>query len=174
MRLSKKYELGLSFWEANPQLSKMYPFSELYRPDRTKNKERSSNIAWGIVLFCENEKFSAYRRFDEKEREKRIEHDFGVDFRGKKVQECIEFYRENYMSEIEKRMYEYDEILKRRQEFLLQSSYDWDISEKIDKSLSMTKKIYEDYESVRERFEREVSSYIQGGRQLSALEKGEL
>lgn len=173
MRLSKQYEVGLSFWEANPQLTKMAPFSKLYGPDRTKGKERSSNKAWGIVLFCENEEYSTYARFDDDEKEKRIGEDFGVDFRGKLVKECIEHYKEHHMSFVEKQLSDYRRFLERRTQWIMSKDYDdptVDI-DRVEKSAANTRKLWDEYEKILDKFKEENAAYVEGGRVMSASEQ---
>ena len=65
---SIQYE-NKNFWEVNPQLVYIPPFSELYNKDKSKNKEKSSKNMWCIFFMSDpDEDKNKFYRIPEKER----------------------------------------------------------------------------------------------------------
>lgn len=173
MKLVKDYEVGVSFWNVNPQLTKMGPFAKLYSRDKSRGKSKSSDQAWGIFMYAENSERSLFANLPEKKKKEVIQESFGVDFRGKIINECIEFYKEYCFSPIEKMLMQYETFLKRRTEFITTTDYNLESSERLDRAAASSKKIWEEYLKIKEEFDKSVEmTRVEGGRELSALEKG--
>ena len=91
---SIQYE-NKNFWEVNPQLVYIPPFSELYNKDKSKNKEKSSKNMWRIFFMSDpDEDKNKFYRIPEKERLEMLKEVFHPDFDTEKemVQLCINKY----------------------------------------------------------------------------------
>lgn len=173
MELVKDYISDKSFWEVNPQLTLLGPFKRLYKKDRTKNKRKSSDTAWAVFLFAESSERSLFWRLSEEDRKEALKEEFEVDFNDKLTKECIQYYQEECLSEIEKRLKQYEDFLLKRTDFLTSQEFSLEDAQEIDQMASRTKKIWDDYLKIKKEFEIEKKkSHVQGGRDLSAQEQG--
>ena len=175
MNLNKDYRPGVNFWEVNPQMTKMGPFADIWRLDKSRGKEKSSDQAWGILLYAETSETSQFFGLPEDEKKEIIEKNFGVDFKSRRTEKCIEFYEEHGMTKTERLLIDYGKILEKRTEFLMNVEYNSAEIERIDRSLAQTGKIWEGNEKILEKFKEEQGSiHISGGRKRSAIEDGSI
>ena len=165
-----------NFWEVNPQLVYMPPFSELYNQDKSKNKEKSSKDMWCIFFMSDpDEDKNKFYRIPEKERLEMLREVFHPDFDTEKetVQLCINKYPYICLSAVERALKDEKDALVKRAKFLASAQYNFDTMKDLDNAYSKTSKIYENFEAVEERFVKQKSqSRLKGGRKESASERG--
>lgn len=171
MDLIKDYRSGVSFWELNSQLSEIGPFKKLYSSDKTKGKNKSSQIAWGVFLYAETSERSLLARVEHEEKVEILKNDFGLDLENEIHQECIEFYRKYYLTPAEKMLIKYEDFLQKRIDYITSQDYNLETAEQIDRIAGNSKKIWDDYLKVKAEFEKEKQKNTFGQTKLSATEK---
>lgn len=164
------YSPELDFWEANPQMTVFGPFSKLY--NKGKAKKKTSQIAWGVFLYSETSDRSLFSRYPDDEKKQAVNEEFGVDFENELHLECIEFYKNNVLTPIEKLLLSYEDFLKNRIAFITNQEYGFDTMDALDKAAAQSKKIWDDYLKVKEQFDKEKKQKGYGGFEMSMQEKG--
>jgi len=172
---SIQYE-NKNFWEVNPQLTYMSPFSELYQSDKSKNKDRSSRDMWCIFFMSDpDEDKNLFYRIPEKERLEMLMEVFHPKFNleDELVSKAMEEYPTLCLTAVERALKDEKDALTKRAKFLSTADYDFDTMKDLDNAYSKTSKIYENFEAIEERFIKQKSqSRVKGGRRESASEKG--
>lgn len=171
MDLIKDYNGNANFWEVNPQLIDLGPFKTLYKSDKTKDKRKSSQIAWGVFLYAETSERSLLARIEEEEKLEILKNDFYFDPENEKHAECVEFYRKYYMTPIAKLLTDYENFLQKRVKYITSLDYTLENAEQVDKIASNSKKIWDDYFKIKDQFDKENQKNTFGQGKLSASEK---
>jgi hypothetical protein len=174
--IDKNFSKDSNFWDINPQLIFMKPFSELYNRDKDKNKKTSSNEMW-YIFFMEDsdEDLNKFYRIPQEERSNMLfeTFDIKVDISDKNIIKCREAYNNLCLNAIEKTFKEQKDYLVKRSKALVSMDYNLDTMKNIDFALGQSLKIYKDYEKIEEIFNKEKKSvHIKGGRKLTLSEKG--
>ncbi len=179
-----------NFWEMNPQLKYIEPFSAVYSSDKSKDKINSSKTMWSVWMFADpsydnkiyrlphDAKLRAIKKFNPK---------FDPD--AADMVSLIDAYRNTCMTHAARAFHEEEQLLAKRAKFLASAEYTFDsyIIDKgkrvlvkgtatdIDKMKTMTLRIYQQYAEVRKMFEFEnKQSRVFGGRSETIREKGGL
>lgn len=174
---SIRYE-DKNFWEVNPQLVYMPPFSALYTSDKSKNKEKSSKDMW--VIFFMNDPDEEKNKFFRIQEEKRLEMLMEVfhpkfNIEDDLIKECSVEYPTLALSSVERALKAEKEALTKRASFLQTADYNYDTMKDLDNAYSKTSKIYENFEAIEERFMKQKNtSRVKGGRRETASERGEI
>lgn len=167
-----------NFWELNPHLIYMRPYSILYNLDESKNKEESSKTMHCIVWMIDpDEDTNKYYRLPEEERIeicKNLQPTF--DKEEDLTKQIIERYPEDCMTIIERSLRDTKELIRRRDLFLKNSDYNFDTMVQIDNAIGKGVKLLEDFDKIEKRFlESKLSTIrIHGGRQATARESGKI
>ena len=144
-----------NFWEANPQLVYMPPFSYLYSSDKSKDKAKSSKDMWCIFFMSDpDEDKNKFYRIPEKERLDMLQEVYNPEFdvENELVQECILKYPSLCLTAVERALKDEKDALSKRAKFLASATYDFDTMKDLDNAYSKTSKIYENFEAIEERF----------------------
>lgn len=175
MRLVKTYQPNLNFWEINPQLTLINPYKTIWKKDRTKNKAKSSDLAWAVFLYAETSQNTIFSRYNQDERKVILEEEFNVKLDSPIAKELIEFYENNCLDDIEKQLKDYEDFLKRRTAYILSQDWNLETASELDRAASQSKKIWDDYIKIKKEFDaHQEKAHIEGNRQMSALEEGVL
>lgn len=162
-----------NFWEKLSELTNIEPFKTLYKEDKSKNKEKSSKIMWGIALCYDYN--SKLRNLTEQERLNIIEKDV---WNGRLSEDLLITLKNSYnklqQNSIRRYIAEWDEKLDERRLFIKNLTYDektWDV---IDKMLLSTEKLILQRESIIKMVEKIESETTRGDVKPSLLEKDEI
>lgn len=175
IKINKDLKPDQSFWELNPHLRYVKPFSELYDEDDSKNKKTSSNTMWCIYYLSEpDETINIYYRLPTDQLLdtcKNFHPDF--DYNNELVQRCIREYPEVCLTVMERMLKMTKELFKKRTMFLKEADYDFSTMTVIDKAIAATPKLEEDFDKVVQKYTEEKNKEVQllGGRKQSAREK---
>lgn len=146
-----------NFWKEHPELIFAPGVEDIYKKDKSKNKTRSSQIMWAIHL-CESLESKYYNMPNKYEL---IASKFLKDekFDWEKHNDAIELYRETALSDAERSLTIWNETMKLRsrsiKEMYVTAFEEKNIDElvKIDKMLSTTPKMFDDYQKIKADFE---------------------
>jgi hypothetical protein len=177
IKQSIQYEVK-NFWEANPQLVYMFPFSALYEGDESKDKEVSSKNMWCVYFMCDpDEEENLFYRMSVQERIDMLKVTYNPEF--DEVDElialCVTSYPDICLNAVERALKNEKDALTKRADFLVKADYNFETMKDLDNAFSKTSKIYENFENIEERFLKHKSqSRVKGGRNESASEKGHI
>jgi hypothetical protein len=171
-----------NFWETNPELTILPEFSKVFDSDKSKGKQLSSTIMWGIYYAYnpESKFFSLPNKLDLLEKNF-IKQD---GFSWGKVEKVVEIYKGMVLSDSERALVEWGEIMtmrsiamKKLYKELLEDQNALDIDTKalkeVDTMLTNTPKMFEDYKKVRKDYEEEKTTK-KGKKNLSLSDSREL
>lgn len=148
-----------NFWKEYPELKIAPGLEEFYKKDKTKDKNKSSQIMWAIDL-CENIESKFYHNPD---KYKLVASTVLKDekFKWESYNNIIDFYRECCLSEAERSLTIWNETMRLRNTSLKQmyqdafEGRDTDELVKLDKMLALTPKMFEDYKKIKADYEEE-------------------
>lgn len=175
INIKKEFKPDQNFWELNPHLRFVKPFSELYSEDESKNKTNSSKTMWCIFYLSEpDEDINLYYRLeydDILDVCKKFNNSF--DETDELVRECINTYPEVCLTVIERTLKVTKDLFKKRNSFLKEAPYDFDTMTQIDNAIAKTPKMEEDFDKIVKKYDESKRTEIQihGGRKLTAREK---
>ena len=184
MGLVNNFETGKNFWKVNPQLQTIGIFKEFFDSDKTRDKDSSSKIMWGIALVYDVE--SRFYNLPEEDKKRFIATDYLKDpkFPWDAYKEHIDFFLLNCTTQAERSLIEWDSKMQERSEFIRDTKYTLGtVNSKgyysggtatvIDAMLANTKKLYDQYRQVLEDLMKEKGKgRTYGGASESATEKG--
>jgi hypothetical protein len=160
-----------NFWKEFPDLIIPKEFGELYDSDTSKRKVKSSKIMWAIHLHSHPES----KLYNLPDKEIVIARDFIKDkaFKWKNYQDHIALYKNVVLTPAERSLQTWDEIMALRDKGLKEfykealEEKDADTILKLDKALSTTPKMFDDYKRIRESYEEEKTR--KKGSRISSL-----
>ena len=166
-----------NYWELNPEVLILEEFNKFYNKDTSKNKQESSKILWAIFYaFHPESKFFNYPNKLEV-----LAKDFIKDpkFKWEKISNLTEAFKNLVLSDVERALVNWNEIMTMR-DTSLKDLYrtaieqgDTDELVKLDKMLSNTPKMFEDYKKIKRDYEEEKTT--KKGKTISSLsDSGEL
>ena len=148
-----------NFWEVNSDYLLISEFKNLYDSDKSKNKTNSSKILWAIY-FAYNPESKFYNIPDKLNI---LAKDFIKDskFKWTNVKEVVDLYKSSVLSDAERALVTWGEIITMRDESLKLlykqaiEAKDTDELVKLDKMISNTPKLFEDYKKIKKDYEEE-------------------
>jgi hypothetical protein len=148
-----------NFWKEHPELTIAPELEKLYQKDKSKNKEKSSKIMWGIHL-CESLDSKFYHHPDKyvQVEEKFIKE---KDFKWEDYEAVIEMYKEYCLSDAERSLTLWNETMRLRSRSIKEmyqdaiDEKDTDELVKLDKMLAATPKMFDDYKKIKQDYEEE-------------------
>jgi hypothetical protein len=148
-----------NFWEVNSDYLLISEFKNLYDSDKSKNKTNSSKILWAIY-FAYNPESKFYNIPDKLNI---LAKDFIKDskFKWTSVKEVVDLYKSSVLSDAERALVTWGEIITMRDESLKLlykqaiEAKDTDELVKLDKMISNTPKLFEDYKKIKKDYEEE-------------------
>ena len=170
-----------NYWEANVELLIIPKFNEAYYKDKSKNKQDSSTILWGIYYAYHPE--SKYYNLPNKL--EILEKNFikQKDFNWNNYSDIVEIYKSMVLTDSERALVEWGEIMTMRSiamKKLYKELLDQEIDEidtkslkEVDSMLASTPKMFEDYKKIRKDYEEEKTSK-KGKRNVSLSDSGEI
>lgn len=171
-KLLKVFDTSISFWEANPVVNTVPEFETL----KSKlGKRKSSHIMWAIALLLDKSDDNIWKNVSEEDAKALIKDEFlkSNDFKFKDYEEQIIAYKRHLMTPAQRSLLEWEQKLEERSKFIVDTEYDLDTLPKLDAAMSKTQSIYDMYEKIKEKLEREESDgQLRGGAQESATERG--
>lgn len=166
-----------SFWTVNSELLILEEFNEYYSKDTSKNKTYSSKILWAIFYaFNPESKFFNYPNKLEV-----LQRDFIKEpkFKWASVQNIIDAYKNLVLSDVERALVNWNDIMVMRDNSLKElyklaiKNSDTDELVKLDKMLSNTPKMFEDYKKIKKDYEEEKTT--KKGKHIASLsDSGEI
>lgn len=185
-----------NFWEYNPQIASMKPFSQLYTRDldpTIPQSKSSKEMTMVIFLADADESRNRFYRIPLKERIQMLQETYFEDFdpNDTLIQECIDAYPHACLSAIERALKdEIDSMVQRAKLFktpytlsehrIITTSQGSQkvvkvpgTASELDAMRARTPKLYENYDKLKEQFlEQQKVSRVRGGRKLTEREKG--
>ena len=175
IKINKSYDFDKTFWELNPSMIYMKPFSTLYNDDETKDKQISSKQMWYVVFMEDpDEEENKFYRIPEKDRSEMLKETMldGINVETDLINECRFQYPSLCLDSIERTLKEQKEHLLRRSKSLTELPYTLDTMKDIDNAYSRNLKIYEDFKRIETLFNQSKKEQTaRGGRQLTMSEK---
>lgn len=149
-----------NFWEINSDYLLISEFKNLYDSDKSKDKTNSSKILWAIY-FAYNPESKFYNIPDKLNI---LAKDFIKDskFKWTSVKEVVDLYKSSVLSDAERALVTWGEIITMRDESLKLlykqaiEAKDTDELVKLDKMISNTPKLFEDYKKIKKDYEEET------------------
>lgn len=176
INVKKDFSPELNFWELNPHLIYLKPYSVLYNKDESKNKLQSSKDMWCVLWNAEaDEDINKYYRLPEDVKmEVCKEYNSTFDINNVLIQECINAYPEHCLSVIERTYKTAKDFLKKRETFLKNADYNFDTMIPLENAISKTPKILEDFDKVEKLYlqSKNANNKIYGNRKQTLREKG--
>lgn len=178
--IQKDFSPNLNFWELNPQLAYIDPFTQLYVRDKSKNKVISSKEAWCILWLSDpDEDVNKFYRLHTVSKETVIDacRNFYPDFdpEDEIIAKCLEQYPFLCLSADERAYKDQKDQLIKISKYL--NTYEVDLStlkEVIELKAKMPK-IYQDFEKIDKQFQKtKLDQRIHGNRRATARESGNL
>jgi hypothetical protein len=174
MKVIDSWETNDNFWVSNVQFKVAQPFKSLYDSDKSKNKEASSKIMWGLAFMCDFG--SKYRQLSVNERKELIARDIfkNPNFNWDDYKDYIRGW-EIFKTSAERQMMQWERFINEKTEFLETLKYDKENSGLIEKLLLSNSDLYEEYEDIMARLSQEEDGgTMKGGSMESASERGDI
>jgi hypothetical protein len=165
-----------NFWILNPHIRYVEPFSHMYKKDKTRDKEQSSDDMWCILWMTDpDEEVNKYYRVTDKEERLKICQSYNKNFDPEHpiIKEALEKYpflcltADELAYKLQKDQLIEISLFLSKQEITLESA-----KEIIDLKAKMPK-IYQDFEKIDKMFKTNKSeARVWGNRKQTAREKG--
>jgi hypothetical protein len=166
-----------NFWDVNAELIILDEFNKFYNKDNSKKKEDSSKIMWAVhYAFHPESKF-----FNFPAKLEVLARDFLKDpkFNWATIQALIDTFKNLVLSDVERALVNWNEIMIMRDNSLKElyksaiNLGETDELVKLDKMLSNTPKMFEDYKKIKRDYEEDKTT--KKGRHIASLtESGEI
>lgn len=184
MSVIKTFDDKQNFWQVNPQFKLMGPFKNFYDSDKTKNKNNSSQIMWAIAFRLDPSDNNIYRNLSDEDKMKYLSEDFikSKTFKWEDYEELTDFYRSLILTQAQKSLISWNEILEMRDKELKTwykdalKTKDMNLIVELDKIVSLTAKFFQDYKKIKEDFVKEDETISRGsGNKIKSLtDSGEI
>ena len=180
----ENYNENNNFWEFNPQYKVI--FKDLYSKDKSKNKDKTSTLMWGLLLYV-HPKSDFYNLPD---KEELIAKDIFKDskFKWEDYTDTIKKIKDITLSQAEKSLVVWDETLKKRDKFIHSQEFTLDTyiedpetgrqkllkgtADQLDKMLANTVKLYDEYTKILKQLTEEEQTKGKGGNPISLMDAG--
>lgn len=180
INIKKDFSADTNFWELNPHLIYVDPFSDLYHKDKSKNHEQSSKDMWCILWMSDpDEDTNKYYRIPIVDGQRlKICKNFNPSFNAEDtlIVACKEAYPEVCLTTIERALKAEKEAIDKRAIFLQSAEYNYETMTMLDNAFSKTSKILEQYAKIYEAFVESKKKKIEilGQREQTSREKGRI
>lgn len=164
-----------NFWEVNPGCLIFREFKDFYKSDRSVDKNNSSRIMWAITLYLKPT--ADLGHLPEDKRLSLINSDFLPDKLtldpDNNHLNLIKCFEENLMTRLERIAKDWGDKLDERFQLLKEVRYDLTNAEELDKMMSRTEKLWQQYTTCLNDLEtEEASAQVEGGAVESLNESG--
>jgi len=148
-----------NFWKIYPELTIPEALNKYYTADKSKDKTKSSLVMWAIHM-AEHPESKFYNNPDKLSiLAKSFLKD--VNFKWNSIKDIVSEYKATALSPAERALQNWDEIIILRDNAIKDlyrdaiKEKDTDELVKIDKMLSLTPKMFDDYKKIKQSFEEE-------------------
>jgi hypothetical protein len=186
MNILNSFDLNVNFWVVNPSLKIPEAFAKLYNSDKSKEKKDSSQIMWAIALLLDSD--SKFFNLPEEDRKNLIKKDYlkNEKFSFMVYKDAVDMYSQLILTPAKRALAGWNDKITERDQFLRETPYTLgDIGDKgnwvggtadvIDRMMSNTKKLYDDYQRIIEDLEEEKTKESgKGNRKASLADSGEI
>jgi len=166
-----------NFWTFNAELVVLEEFHKFYEDDKSKGKEDSSRTMWAVhyAFHPESKFFNLPNKLDI------LAKDFlkKPNFKWSSIQPLIDTFKSLVLSDVERALITWNEIMMMRDNSLKElyklaiSQSDTDELVKLDKMLSNTPKMFEDYKKIKKDYDEE--KVTKKGKSIASLsDSGEI
>ena len=172
MTILENFNPEISFWEANPAVNSIPEFSDL---KDELGKRKSSTIMWAIAFLLDKNEANVWRNVSEDDLKILVADEFVKDskFNYNKYEPQIHAYRRHLMTPAQKLLKDWEVKMEERNKFINSTEYDLDTIAKLDRAMESTGKLWDLYEQIKNKLEKETSEgKLRGGAQESAMEQG--
>jgi putative NIF3 family GTP cyclohydrolase 1 type 2 len=190
-----KYFKGNNFWEVLPEFRAIDVFDSFYREDKSKNHEKSSNIMWAIA-FClrkESPMYNLPNRWELAAKDIAGNEKLNWD----DYESIIMSFKESYMTQAERSLLAWEELMAKRDKYLKQQEYYFDkymtdeggdnvksrtgqfitvkgTAEQLDKAFSTTPRMYSDFYKIKKEIEDDEIKRGKGNKVISLNDANEI
>lgn len=152
------FNIDENFWELYPDFKLALSFKDIYKSDKSRNKESSSRLMWFTALTTDLN--SRYYNLPEEERFAVIGGDYMDDeqyykHNTEKVDRLIEDYIKLQFTAAQRQLREWDKKQDERSQFIANLKYDLNTYEDLDKMAVNTKRIYDTLKTIKEELSKE-------------------
>lgn len=190
-----KYNKGNIFWDMCPEFRILEGFDSLYTKDKSKNHEESSNIMWAIA-FCLRKESPMYNLPNKWELAAK---DIALNPKLKwdKYDDLIMLFKQSQMSQAERSLLVWEELMTKRDKYLKQQNYYFDCymtndngdnvlsktgqfitikgtADQLDKAFSATPRMYYDYQKIKKEIEDDEIKRGKGNKIKSLTDANEI
>jgi len=158
----------LNYWDVHAGDQLVHPFSALYAADTSKQKKKSSDMMWALLMLTDPSKANPLSRMT---RDERLD-ELSSFIRLEDILEYEEAFVEFKLSYLKKRYRFYQAMLEAREKYMQTLTYEANASQ-LDNMLVQTKKIWDEFLKIKKELDVEDLEYhTKGSREESATEKG--
>src|SRR5690606_25229769 len=160
-----------NFWELYPEFKLALSFKDLYKSDKSRNKESSSRVMWYVALTTDPG--SRYYNLPIEEKHLVLGLDYMEDEKyyekhQKKLDQLIEDYKMTILTPAQRHLLEWDKKIDERSKFINNLPYNLETYEDLDKMMAKTQKVYDILKKIKEDLSREEGDgQGKGGQQKS-------
>jgi hypothetical protein len=160
--LLNNFDLESDFWDSNPEMKILFK----------KYKDTPSKVMWGLFLIYHPE--SKFSEEDENTRISLVKDDFLEDksFKISDYEDLIQIIKDSVLTRAERRLLSWKKKLEERDVFEDTLSYTTETFEVVDKVLTQGAKLWDAYETVISRYNKEKEGRTTGDIQESLSEQG--
>lgn len=165
-----------NFWNLNPEIKYITPFSKLYNHPIKEYVDYSSKVMWAIYMFCDPG--SRLSRMSEEEKQKEILSNYLVDspienfFDDYFIKELIQGYEDKILTKLQRSYNNLMKKLEERDKFISKTPYNEKNAATLDKMFANSSAIYEQMQAIANELETEKKAgNIKGGRKESLSER---
>lgn len=186
--IAVNWNTDINFWDLNPSLKVIKEFGELYASDKSKKKEKSSQLMWALALLLDPNEKNPYKNISYEDKKIIIATDFLKDtkfnWEDKFITMLIDVYLNHCLTVAEKELVRFEEKLAQRGDFLAKTRYTLDsyddrgkiekgTADQLDKMMINTGKLYDQLEEIKNKIKAEqAKGSLRGGEAESASEEG--
>lgn len=187
--ISRNWNVEENYWLMNPAMTSIKLFRDLKDADKSKDKKKSSKLMWAIALHCDPHEKNPWKNVSREDKRDLIAFEYleneKFDWEDDSVVQLIDTYDKKCLSIAERELVELEDKVKDRAKFIKGTRFTLDsfdensgrvvkgTADQLDKMLLNTSKIYDQFDSIREKIAKEsAKGHLRGGATESASEAG--
>lgn len=165
------FNIDENFWELHPEFKVALSFKDLYKSDKSRNKESSSKVMWFVAL-CHSPR-SRYYRLELDDRYEVIGEDYMNNpnyfkEQHKRLEPIIKDFLKTELTAAQRHLDEWERKQDERGKFIASLPYNLDTYEDLDKMAINTQKIYDIFFKIKEQLAKEDGEGVgKSGRKAS-------
>lgn len=166
------FDTSENFWELYPDFKTALSFKQLYKSDKSRNKEWSSKIMWYVAYTTDMN--SKYYKLPENEKHAVI----GLDYMDnenyyndnlERLVPLIEDYIKINFSSAQRQLREWEIKMDERAEFIKKMPYNLENYEDLDKMAANTSKLFDTFKKIKEDISKEEGDGVGKGGAVASL-----